>query len=236
MKKTIVFLLILFALGLSCEKPNGPNGDNIPDEIDRALWPFNTGSFWEFDVWEMTSEGEFNYFEKYAVLNIIAHDGNRVAKIEFTQYLEDTTFGRFVMWWGNTLDGLYEFAPFGEVFNPHDAPRLLFLFPAEDMDAFGSYAFDFQDPITMTYFDIGIPPFDLPAGRFDECVGYNLSRHVMPDPPENNYYYFKPDTGYVRFEKYITGSGLVKTRSLRDFLVQDRLSQLKEIRHGRQSR
>ena len=220
MKKYLPLLSILFvALFLSCDAcddPVGPN-DNVPPMVDNPLWPYTENSFWEFDVWESGDGGDFNYFEKYRVVDVFGHDDNRVAQIEFTKYTEDTLFAEFTFWWGNTDSGLYEFAPFGEDFSPRE-PRLLFKFPAADMDSFQSYAYDFENPQTMFYFESGVPIIDVPAGSFENCVGYQLHYQIGHEPPIDNYYYFKPDTGYIRYERYEAGS-LIKTRSLRDFAL-----------------
>ncbi len=218
MKKILLFSALLLALIVSCHKPVKPDDEKPPDEIANAIWPFHENSFWEFDVWEVVSGEDFDYFEKYHVEEIFADSGKRVAKIKFTKYTEDTTFAEFTFWWGNKAEGLFEFAPFGDVFSAFDEQRLLFKFPATDMDSFQTYSWDFTNPYTMLFFDIGIPTMVVPAGSFEGCVGYQLHRQVGHEPPVDNYYYFKPDTGYIRYEKYEAGS-LVKTRSLKTLAI-----------------
>jgi len=220
MKKYFFLLLIVFvAAFLSCDACDNPVGpEDIPPMIDNPLWPWTLHSFWEFDVWESVDGSEIDYFEKYEVVDVFGYDDNRVAKIEFTKYTEDTLFAEFIFWWGNTESGLYEFAPFDTPFSPNQSPKLLFKFPAEDMDSFQTYSYDFVNPFTMVYFDAGVPEIVVPAGTFESCIGYQLHYQIGHEQPVDNYYYFKPDTGYIRYERYVAGS-LVKTRSLRDFAL-----------------
>ncbi|MCK5833440.1 hypothetical protein KAH81_07205, partial [bacterium] len=217
MKTILLIALFLILIAVSCDNPVDPN-NNPPDEIENAIWPFHEGSFWEYDVWEIVSGEEYNYFEKYRVVDIFAHNEKRVAEIEFSKYTEDTVFAAFTFWWGNTTSGLYEYAPFDESFSAFDLPRLLFKYPAEDMDSFLTYSWDFANPFTMFYFDMGIPIVSVPAGDFEACVGYQLYYQTGHEPPIDNYYYFKPDTGYISYEKYEAGSPS-KTRLLKDFLI-----------------
>ena len=220
MKKHIpLFLILIVVVFVSCDACDNPiEPEDIPPMIDNPLWPWTLNSYWEFDIWESTDGAEFEYYEKYRVVDVFGYEDNRVAEIEFTKYTEDTIFADFTLWWGNTETGLYEFAPYDVEFAPNPSPKLLFKFPAEDLDSFQTYSYDFVTPYTMFYFDAGVPPIIVPAGTFESCVGYQLHYQTGHELPVDNYYYFKPDTGYVRYERYEAGS-LIKTRSLRDFAL-----------------
>ncbi|RKZ28180.1 hypothetical protein DRQ36_10830, partial [bacterium] len=170
--------------------------ESLQEDIDNAIWPFSEGNWWVYDVWEQgeTAADSFVYLEKYEVVCPFAHEDSRVVEIDFEVFIPETVFARYKLWWGNTDSGLYAYAPIEDVFEPYSSPRLLFKFPAENLETFLSYAPNPDNPEEIVYFDTGIPEISVPAGTFTGCVGYQ-----MHDPPaDDNYYFFVPDTGYIR--------------------------------------
>jgi len=221
-------LLIFVLLPISIITINGCNNngtdpednDTIPDPVDNPLWPFNVGDWWEIMVWDNEGSHPETTFEYYEVDSVFGFSDERVARIRFSLLRNDTLFSYPDIWWGNTEEGLYMFGPYGNEFEPYDSPRLLFKHPAIDGDAFDSYALD--DPGVadeMLFFDMGIPPIEVPAGTFDLCVGFQ----VHQAPATDYYYYFQPDMGYISMEKY-NGSSLVKTKRLSDYFDNDSLA------------
>lgn len=206
----------MVAIFIGCEETNGPpNGEEIPPEIDGAVWPLEVGNEWVFEVQEWNdSLGDYVvYNERYVVDTAFKHDGNRVAKVRLEYFVEDTVFQGFTFWWGNTVSGLYEYSSYGDDFLPYDTPHLLFKYPAVDGEVFQSYAPNPSDPVEMGFIAL-MPVVEVPAGSFDNCVGY---QYYEP-PGENIYYYFVPDTGYIQMEKYIS-STLDKARYLQNYVA-----------------
>ena len=216
MKKSIILSLIAAALiigFLGCENPTNGNGDDdIPEPVENPLWPFEVGNSWTLEVRDDQAGAEDTlFYEEYRVEDVFGHDGERVAELNFRKFIGDSTLGSYTFWWGNTESGLYQFANLGDEFEPYEeGPILLFKKPAEEGENFASFILmDGEAPDDVYFFSSGIPTISVPAGDFESCLGYQVHR----DPGMDIYYYFTPDTGYVRMEKYVGGS-LVKTRSL----------------------
>ncbi len=122
-------------------------------------------------------------------------------------------FSSFTLWWGNTIEGLYEYAPVADNFEPYENPHLLFKYPSTDGEIFLSYAPNPTEETEMGFISL-MPPAEVPAGSFENCVGF---QYYEP-PGENIYYHFLPDTGYIQMEKYV-GSMLNKSRYLADYVL-----------------
>ncbi len=213
--KTLAVCLFALVLILGCDNGVDPPDPEVPDEIDGAIWPLVVGNEWTFDVQAIDdSTGDWIYYgERYIVDSALVHDGKRVNRVMLEYFVEDTTFQSFTLWWGNSLEGLFEYSPFGDTFEPYELPRLLFKYPADDGETFQSYAPNPSDPVDMGFIS-EMPGVTIPAGTFDDCVGF---QYYEP-PGVNIYYHFVPDTGYVQMEKFV-GSSLDKARYLRDFVI-----------------
>jgi len=207
--------LLALVLFFGCDNGVDPPDPVVPDEIEGAVWPLEVGNEWTFDVQAVDdSSGDLYYYgERYIVDSAFLYNGKRVTRVILEYFVGDTTFQSFTLWWGNTLDGLFEYAPFGNAFVPFESSRMLFKYPAGDGEMFQSYAPNPANPVEMGFIS-EMPSVSLPAGSFDNCVGYQF----YEPPGVNIYYYFVPDTGYVQMEKYI-GSSLDKARYLRDFVI-----------------
>lgn len=207
-----LFALVLF---VGCDNGVDPPDPEIPDEIEGAVWPLEIGNEWTFDVQALDdSTGDWIYYgERYIVDSALVLDGKRVNRVILEYFVEDTTFQSFTFWWGNTLEGLFEYGSFGDTFMPFESPRLLFKYPANDGEMFQSFAPNPANPLDMGFI-AEMPGVTIPAGTFDNCVGY---QYYEP-PGVNIYYYFVPDTGYVQMERFV-GSSLDKARYLREYVI-----------------
>jgi hypothetical protein len=206
---------ILGAMFIGCDNGVVPPDPEIPDEIHGAIWPLDVGNEWTFDVqsWDDSIADWIYYGERYIVDTAFMHNEKRVAKVRLEYFFGDTVFQEFSLWWGNTHTGLYEYAPFGDGFVPYAESRMLFKYPSIDGELFSSYAPNPVNPVSMGFM-AEMPPIEVPAGNFENCVGY---QYYEP-PGENIYYYFVPDTGYIQMERYI-GSTLNKARFLNSYVL-----------------
>jgi len=210
---TLSAVFLLFCFG--CDNGADPPIPEVPDEIDDAIWPLDVGNEWVIDVaeWNDSIADWVEWGERYIVDSAFAFEGKRVNEIILQYFVEDTVFAEFILWWGNTTSGLYEYALFGDDFEPYGSPKLLFKHPATDGEVFSSYAPDPGNPVDMG-FSFGAPAITVPAGEFGDCLTFQYY-----EPPGSNiYYYFKPDTGYIMMERYV-GASLNKTRKLQEYLL-----------------
>ena len=196
----IIAILGLIIFAVSC-------GDDSDDNNDDVLCPLVTGNYWVYEQKEYADFGDTVLVTSIDTITISVGADTVVNGFDVHKYFR-SDYDTVTYFYANLDDGLYEIARLystNDTFFVWSAPFLLFKFPGNVGELFGSYGNETEIRSTDTTISV-------PAGDF-ECYSYMTAEY-----PYTFFYNFCPNIGYISTIKK-EGSSIMMDRVLIDYYL-----------------